>query len=242
MTNTSTVNVICMKWGNKYTSIDVNTLYSMVKRNLTIPFRFICLTDDKKNIRKQIECFEIPKISVPKSKEGSPWRKLALFTKTINDIKGKTLFLDLDIVIIDNIDCFFDFSDKLTIIENWTQKGKNIGNSSVYCFEFGKYPDLFEYFNNNSEKITKEFKNEQIFLSKYLKDIDFWPENWCTSFKRHCIPRNLLRFFLTPKKPLHTKIIVFHGRPKPIEAAHGGFYGNFYKYVKPARWILKYWY
>ena len=86
MTNTSTVNVICMKWGNKYTSIDVNTLYSMVKRNLTIPFRFICLTDDKKNIRKQIECFEIPKISVPKSKEGSPWRKLALFTKSAKNL------------------------------------------------------------------------------------------------------------------------------------------------------------
>ncbi len=39
--------VLCMKWGRRYGSNYVNTLYSMVQRNLTVPHRFICLTDDR---------------------------------------------------------------------------------------------------------------------------------------------------------------------------------------------------
>ena len=35
------VNVLCMKWGTKYSADYVNTLYSMVARNMSRDFRFV---------------------------------------------------------------------------------------------------------------------------------------------------------------------------------------------------------
>ena len=46
LTTNDLVNVLCMKWGNKYPADYVNRLYSMVARNMQRPFRFICLTED----------------------------------------------------------------------------------------------------------------------------------------------------------------------------------------------------
>lgn len=235
------VNVICMKWGTKYSAVDVNILHSMVKRHLTIPYRFVCLTDDITGINSEIECFDLPEISVPVEKDVSPWRKLGMFSKNIGDLRGKALFLDLDIIIIENIDCFFTFSDKFTIIENWTQKGKNIGNSSVYCFTIGAHSDVLEYYNDNISEVTNKYSNEQIYLSLKINDIEFWPASWCKSFKRHCIPPYIIRYFKAPSLPEKAKIIVFHGNPKPEDAIKGGFFGNIWKYIRPTKWVEDNW-
>lgn len=239
--NQPVVNVICMKWGTKYTAKDVNILYSMVSRHLTRPYRFVCLTDDKEGISPEIECFDMPAIDVPKEKDVSPWRKLAMFSEQIEDLTGKTLFLDLDIVIVDNIDCFFNFSNKFTIIENWTQKGKGIGNSSVYCFNIGQHANVINYYKNHVEEVTNSYSNEQIYLSRKISDIDYWPAQWCKSFKRHCIPPYIIRYFMAPTKPTGAKIIVFHGDPKPEDAVNGGFFGNIWKYIRPTKWVAENW-
>lgn len=230
-----------MKWGSKYGARDVNVLHSMVKRHLTLPYRFICLTDDREGISSEVECFDMPEIYVPKAKDVSPWRKLGMFSKKIGDLKGKALFLDLDIVIVDNIDCFFSYSKKFTIIENWTQKGRGIGNSSVYCFEIGKHTDVIEYYQNNVDEVTSKYSNEQIYLSRKIGDIDFWPESWCKSFKKHSIPPYIIRYFKAPVKPENVKIVVFHGDPKPSDAITGCFFGNFLKYIRPTKWVEENW-
>lgn len=234
-------NVICMKWGTKYNANDVNTLYSMVSRHLTLPYRFVCLTDDKNGIRPEVECFDMPEIYVPQKNDVSPWRKLGMFSSKIADLEGKALFLDLDIVILDNIDSFFTFSNKFTIIENWTQKGRGIGNSSVYCFTIGNHVDVIDYYKENTDEIVKKYSNEQIYLSRKIGDIDYWPEEWCKSFKKHCIPPYIIRYFKTPLLPKGAKIIVFHGNPKPEDAIKGGFFGNIWKYVRPTKWIKDNW-
>ena len=38
--------VVCMKWGNKFDNSYVNRLYNLVSKNLTLPFKFICFTDN----------------------------------------------------------------------------------------------------------------------------------------------------------------------------------------------------
>jgi len=47
--------VVCLKHGTKYSSEYVNKLYSMVSRNLTIPFKFVCLTENSSGLDKNIE-------------------------------------------------------------------------------------------------------------------------------------------------------------------------------------------
>ena len=38
--------VVCLKHGSKYSSEYVNKLYNMCKRHLTVPYEFVCFTDD----------------------------------------------------------------------------------------------------------------------------------------------------------------------------------------------------
>lgn len=236
------VNVICIKWGKLYGPEFVNKLYSMVKRNITIEFRFACMTDDPEGINENIEIFPIPKICMPEGRPTSGWKKLTVFSKNIGDLSGKTLFLDLDVVIVDNIDELFNYSDKLSIIENWTQKNKGIGNSSVFCYEIGKYVDVLEHYKSNMENVISEYGNEQTYISKYIGDISFWPEEWCRSFKFHSIPKGPMRYFKTPTIPTDCKIIAFHGHPNPDQAIAGNYGGRILKYFKPAAWIADYWF
>jgi len=235
------VNVICIKWGDLYGPEFVNKLYSMVKRNITREFRFVCITDDVNGIDASIETLPIPEICMPADRPRSGWKKLAVFSEQLGDLSGKTLFLDLDVVIVDNIDALFDYSEKFTIIENWTQKGRGIGNSSVFCYRIGEHVDVLKHYEEHMDDVINEYGNEQIYLSKRIGDINYWPEQWCRSFKFHSIPKGFLRYFLTPKIPEGCKILAFHGHPNPDQAAVGNYGGRILKYFKPARWIEKYW-
>lgn len=242
------VNVICMKWGTKFPASDVNTLYNMVSRHLKRKFRFVCLTDDGTGLNGNIEVLPLPDVDVPTAKAVSPWKKLGMFSANIGDLKGWSLFLDLDVIIMDDIDCLFDYAmkqDKLTIIENWTQKGRGVGNSSVYVFELGRYTQLLDHYHAHQDAVFAEHSNEQIYLCKYigahLGGIAYWPEEWCQSFKVHSRPAWPLRYILPPSEPTNDcKVLVFHGDPGVREATRGGFYGSFKKYNRPAPWITKY--
>ncbi len=242
------VNVICMKWGTKFPAADVNILYNMVARHLKREFRFVCLTDDGAGLDDNIEVLPLPHVDVPIDKAVSPWKKLGMFSAQIGDLTGWSLFLDLDVVIMDDIDDLFEYAmkqHKLTIIENWTQKGRGVGNSSVYVFELGRYTQLLDHYHDNQDDVFDAHSNEQIYLCKYigqnLGGIAYWPETWCQSFKVHCRPKWPLRYIMTPQKPKNgCKVLVFHGDPGVNEAIRGGFFGGFQKYSRPASWIKKY--
>ena len=230
-----------MKWGTRYGAHYVNRLYHGVKNNLTRPFRFVCFTDDDTGLEEGIESFPLPPITIPEQHTVSPWRKLSLFSKDLADLSGKTLFLDLDVIIVDTLDDFFDYSEKFSIIENWTQKGRGIGNSSIYCFNVGEHADILEYYESNQDEVFANYSNEQIYLSLNIKDKQYWPDDWCKSFKFHAIPRGIKRYFVEPSIPDGCKIVVFHGYPNPDQAMIGDYGKKLRKFFKPAKWIEKYW-
>ena len=98
-------NVICIKWGNKFGPEYVNKLYKMVERNLTLPHRFVCFTDNAEGIVEGVEIRPLPELN----DEGIPdrmWKKLGLFANPLSDLQGTALFLDLDIIIRSSLDPF----------------------------------------------------------------------------------------------------------------------------------------
>ena len=237
------VTIVCMKWGNKYGPDYVNKLYNMVSKNLTKKFRFICFTENGKGLNNRVEIFPLPAIKMPKNKPERGWRKLSILQKNLNGLKGTCLFLDLDIVIVDNIDPIFELSGEFFIAFDKRKKNSSIGNSSVFRFEAGAHHDIYENFNNESSKILSLFRNEQAYLSDMIvkKGIfHYWPEDWCPSFKYHCVPNFPLNYFLSPKIPMGAKIILFHGLPEPTEAAEGKS-GKWYRYIKKSPWINEHW-
>ena len=235
-------NVICMKWGDKYSADYVNILFNMVSRNLSIPFRFVCFTDDPKGINEQVEVFDLPSLNLPNNIPERGWLKLTTFSKTLGDLEGKALFLDLDLIITGSLDELFEIEGDFLIIKDFIRKDVT-GNSSVYRFEIGQHEDVIENFKNNFTDIKNKHRNEQEYLSAFMDKknlLSYWPEDWCKSFKKHCIHKGLKQFFYPPELPENTRIVIFHGKPNPPEAIAGKS-GKWYRKVLPTPWVKDFW-
>lgn len=238
------LNVICIKWGNKFGADYVNRLYKMVEKNLKIPHRFVCFTDDSTGIDKGVEIRDLPDFNDNKKILDKGWRKLSLFNEKLADLNGTALFLDLDIIIRESLEPFFEAEGEFLIVKDWDFKNDIIGNSSVFRFEIGKYPEILENFYILGDNIRDLYKNEQAYLSHEMHKkgiLKYWDSSWCVSFKRNCLQKFPMNFFKMPNDPVDAKIIVFHGRPTPEQARKGYNGKGGLRYVKPTTWLDKYW-
>ena len=238
-----------MKWGSRYGSEFVNRLYSSIQRHTKRKTKLYCYTDNKIGINEEIICKPLPDINLPKDILLTPWRKLSIWQYPLGKLKGDVLFLDLDLVITGNLDRFFDFKPgKYCVIENWTQLGQNIGNTSCFKFPVGKYQFIYNKFNKNPEKIWKKYHIEQIFLSSEIKEQYFWPSKWCQSFKHNLLPKWPMRIWKSAKLPSETSLVAFTGKPDPDDVIDGNwpvkksqFYKKIYKQLKTPKWIVNNW-
>ncbi len=242
-------NIICMKWGTRYGPEFVNRLYSSIKRHTRKRTLFYCFTDDYDGICEGVICKPLPDINLPKAISSSPWRKMSLWQNPLYDLEGDVLFLDLDLVITGDIDRFFDYKPgHYCVIENWTQIGQNIGNTSCFRLPIGKYKSIFDKFQKNPVKYWKKYHIEQIYLSDQIKDQIFWPSSWCKSFKHDLLPKWPWRIWKPAELPTETSIVAFTGKPDPDDVIKGNwpvkkyqFYKKIYKQLKTPKWVLKNW-
>jgi hypothetical protein len=249
-------NIVCMKWGTHYGAEYVNRLYNMVNRNMTQPFRFVCFTDSKEGISPEVEVFDLPPFkSAPLQTKGA-YRKKTLCRSDLEPFETgeRFLYLDIDIVIMDNIDDLFDYlpEEDFIICYNWTRGGGTIGNSSVTMMRKGPLQYIVDDMENNFTDVQNRFKTaSQEFLSYKVIEkyghLNFWPDKWCRSFQTHYLPSKFLRWIKTPPEPpKDTKIVLFHGRVNPPDAINGAwpgaypFWKKWYKTVRPTEWISKY--
>ena len=242
--------IICIKWGNLYSSLFVNRLWSSIQRNTDRPTRLICYTDDSSGIDAGIITQPLPAIDVP-SDVWSVWRKISLFRPDLTDgenlLSGDILFMDLDIVITGNIDRFFDYSPgRFCIVHNPTRVFKRIGNTSIYRFRFGSHSGIYDNYALDPKATTDRYMQSQRYVSAMISDKVFWRKGWVVSFRRHLLPFWPLNFFMTPRLPSETICVLFTTHPKQDEAASGTWHldrgwKRLYKYVKPTSWITEHW-
>ena len=64
-TSTMRMHVLCFKWGTKHGPDYVNRLYTMVSRDLSLPFSLYRFTDDTAGIRSEVECYPLPELGCP---------------------------------------------------------------------------------------------------------------------------------------------------------------------------------
>lgn len=238
--------VICMKWGSRYGPDYVNRLYSMVKRHTKRPTRLVCYTDETDGLDPRIEAYPLPYIDLPEWREWAPWRKISLWQKELQGISGEVLYLDLDLVVTGGLDEFFDYKPgHYCVARNWTSK-ERIGNTSVYRFPVGGHTYLYDRIMNEVDDVFAKHRNSQTFISREIKDMEFWPEEWCASFKHSLIPAWPLRLFMTPALPPLTRVVAFTGKPDPDEAMEGRWpckhwSQGVYKRIRPVPWIAEHW-
>ena len=173
----------------------------------------------------------------------------------------RVFYFDLDVLVVNALDDLFSYpkDDDFYIIDDWASKGHTVGQGSCFSWVVGdRYNDITTDYEENKAQIDREYGSaSQEYLSDKIIEkqgaLKFWPEGWFRSFRFHCLPHPLLRYFQAPPRPQapDLKVIVFHGTPNPEDALVGKWpskskhrwkiWKKLYKHIRPTPWIAEYW-
>lgn len=211
----------CLIAGKKYPWEYVDRLHSMLSRHSTVPIRLHVLTESDRSVPSPYvkkPLLPWPEISTP---DLSWWYKLQFFDRTRFD--QPMMYFDLDTVIVGNIDWLWEPEDKKNCFYSvldfrYLQRPylKKINSSIMYW-----NPDTFYWIWEDFTRL-----NLREVISTYPGDQDYYDQ---------VIPSSHVKFFdkelikswrwqiQDPRRPhlsdplLGTKILIFHGNPKPHE-------------------------
>lgn len=223
MPDGANVTVLCVRFGTRYGREYVERLRNMVSRHMTIPYEFVCLTDDQHPI-EGVRSIVQPNAGYARGW----WHKVHMFDPTL-PLRGRILFFDLDVVIHDNINKLVTTfgSDFIGIHDfnrafyaNW-----NNLNSSVMAWDAGSQKHIWEQFSV-SPRDAQRLPGDQDWIWKTSRDrIKFWPREWIQSYKWEIRKREDLAMINGKRrfKEVHHEVTpppgccvtVFHGDPKP---------------------------
>ena len=71
-------------------------------------------------------------------------------------------------------------------------------------------------------------------------NLNYWPKEWCVSFKNHCVPKNFASYFADPTLPKGARIVLFAGNPKMDDALNGRG-GKWYRRIGDISWLKSAW-
>lgn len=219
-------NIICVHVGNKYSNDYVEKLYRSCVRNSTEDFIFTVLHDGKNydldgNINF-VTVENMPFLSI----NNLWWYKLQSF-RTDVAIAEQNLLLDLDLVIVNNIDKFWNIGiDKLVVLQDFNRHwypSYNKCNSSVVKFTPDIARTLYDAFFNDPLQHIRKYRGDQDWLDDNYKDKIFWTKSWAMSWKWEVFNGGMIECNSNKYHDTRTmlkedtSILVFHGKPDPHE-------------------------
>ena len=183
-------NIICVKFGKKYSSDFVNKLHmDLLSYNPLNPFKFHCYTDDPEGINNSINIIN----PIGPTLKGV-WNKLALFSEEF-PIRDENIYLDLDVCISNDITSwagYFDW-DKLSIVHApWKDNKKRYGrlssydvihHSSVMVWQNNVH-HIWEHFNSGlRDYYMRKYVGIDRFLAHEDIEVAYLPNNFTMSKK-----------------------------------------------------------
>lgn len=196
-----------------YSKMWVDRLYKSCKRNISIPFDFVCLSNDIK--ATQEDGYRVEPLLLDSF---GYWNKIEQFRKDL--FRGPVLSLDIDLVIAKDITEEIKKlpTDRLLMCK---EPYKDIENSSIIYWS-GDYSYLFDEYKNNQQAIVEHYENpkNKLYDQAYIADrtnTDF-VENYFSkdaiSWKHHKLSTTLgdpsILIFTSSEKPtnnLHLDIV-----------------------------------
>ncbi|MBE0472080.1 MAG: hypothetical protein IBX55_21555 [Methyloprofundus sp.] len=240
------INIVCLKWGNKYSAEYVNRLFRMVKANISVPYKFHCITESNEGLYPEIGVLELKNPEL----EGW-WHKLSLFHADCYGLTDTILYLDLDVVIAASLDPIINY--KQGTFCTIKSRGKRLNarfNSSVIRFEAGSVAFIWDAFVYNQEWVLNNLDGDQDWLGMVVPGAKTFPDQLIVSFKKNCQAqgdswlgvgeRLMKKGWLKPsgesKVPAGASVVIFHGLPNPEDVADKP-----YKQWKKSSWIKQCW-
>lgn len=238
------IDVVCVWIGKKYSKEYVLNLYHGVKSHLTTEFRFNIITHESIT---EIPCRIISPPVLDLNENSLWWYKMFMFSPECNFNKY-VLYLDLDVIIINSINKFTEYSlDKFCICQDFNRNFMpkyHVSNSSVMRFPPRKYHSLWETWISKKEHYIKRFRGDQDFITDWFENPEYklkkewWPKEWAMSYKweiemggkkNNGTDPNSYRSPNTPIEiPKDCSIVVCHGSPKP-DKVHKKLFKHWHK-------------
>lgn len=251
--------VVCMKWGTMFPADYVNVLYGAIKKNVSEPFRFICFTDDAKDLHPEIEPRPIPDMGLPPERwKHGCWPKLAVFKPHLIEGATQMLYLDLDLVVLQSLDPLLERARRIGgfhIMREWNYglwyfvplflRPDRGAQSSIFVCNPQEQGHIYRDFIADQDAAFRRAHNDQRHLTFAALELRYLPYSWFISFKRDCLwrwPLNML--FSRIPKPHNAKVVVFHGQPRPYDVVREGNerWGTRSKFgYGPVAWVRDYW-
>lgn len=231
------INVICLKWGDKYGPEYVNRLFLAVKRHTKCPFRFWCLTENTNGILPEIEALPL----MAPNQLDTWWNKISLFSNDNGLPLGEHMFyIDLDTLIVSNLDDLFDVlavPDIVVLKDFYHGIAKTAGlvGSGLMAWKHGNYHHIWDEFIRDPDKAIRSVRphGDQRWIESQISAWYYWQDLWpgsVVSFKMHC----------QQGIPHGAKVICYHGSPGIPESVN--YRGRQWRWdLVPQPWVLDHW-
>lgn len=202
-----------LRSGGRYNAEWVRKLHDGVARNLSLPHRFVCLSD------VDVPCERLPLV------EGWPgwWSKISLFRYGL--FVGPVLYFDLDSVIVGSLDAIASHEHRFTMVHEYYRPHLFCSTAMAW---HGDYSFVYDAFAADPNGLMDQYDHrlpggrigDQAFIEDQLQadgvEIDtfrdLFGERSIASYKVHSCEK---------APPKDAAVVAFHGLPKPSDLTTG---------------------
>lgn len=235
------INIVCLKWGDRYSADYVNRLFSMTQRHVTKPFRFWCFTEDARDIDSRIRVLDLMTADTLEIW----WNKIFLFAPH-NGLPQheQILYIDLDTLIVSNIDDLLSvdqISDIVVLRDFYQGIARTAGQigSGIMSWRHGSYDHIWHDFIKDPTAAQSRVhpQGDQAWIALEITSWRYWQDLFpdrVVSFKVHC----------AQGLPPGAGVVCYHGRPSIPESvtqrvSHNTALRQWH--TEPAPWVLDHW-
>lgn len=219
------MNIVCIKWGDRYPAKYVNVLNSMLKRHAPQPFTFHCYTEDSTGIDEDVNI-------IPVTNDLTRWW---LKIDMLNHFQsGDTILFDLDIVILNKLERLFSVKTRTlsVLYAQWkegylrpaaTERFPTLYNSSIMKWNGQQGMEVYNYFQKHKDMILFKYQGVDRYLFNEPVQVDLLPTSIAYSYWKGV---RYLKDTTPEKLRKDYEVCIFNHEPKQHEL--GG-------------WIHEYW-
>lgn len=171
----------------------VEQLRDGVARHLTLPHRFVCLTD--------LEQLPVERLPLRREWPGW-WSKLELFEQ----LTGPTLYFDLDTVIVGSIDELADYPHRFSMLSDFGRPGSCASGVMAWSGDWSHITAGFDL-ERAADYQDADRWGDQAWIAEHA---GIAPERLQKLFPRQIVSRKF-----GPRWPGAERVVCFHGQPRP---------------------------
>lgn len=178
----------------------VNALHRAIRTHITVPFRFVCITDDTNGLDDHIKTLD--------ADPDAPgwWQKLTLFKRGRFNDADRILFIDLDTIILKNIDDVASYQGGFAGTGNFRSGGPPF-SSCMMAWKNGTMHHLWEKWIALNRPMTRWGDDE------WIRNTELETAKLNRLFPGICS----YKFHKLKDDPGDARIVIFMARPKPHE-------------------------